>query len=72
MIAVITKVGELQANLTQTIEFDVQKNNGEVLTSMTLTCMPSEAELTINRMLSNFNDEYEKSLELKVGTEING
>lgn len=70
MKAIITSVGEMGADLRQTIVYEIIKDNDEVLTEVTVTCMPSEAQMQIRQSLKNFVDEYEVSQQLTEGLEI--
>jgi len=71
MKAIITQKSELNLNLLQHFTFDILDDKGEVLLSdQTVQCSPSTAVEDIKSKVSAYEEEYEKSKSLEVGTEI--
>lgn len=71
MKAIITQKSELTLNLTQHFVFDVISDDDVVLlSSQSVECSPSNAINEIKSKVALFAEEYEKSHQLEVGTEI--
>lgn len=71
MKAIIRQKSELTLNLTQHFIFDILSDDGEaLLTSQSIECSPSTAITELTAKLNAYEDEYVKSQELPIGTEI--
>ena len=70
MKAIITQKSDLTLNLNQHFTFDVVNGEETVLSSQTVECSPSVAVSEITNKLQAFEQEYTKSQELEIGTEI--
>jgi hypothetical protein len=71
MKAIITQKSELTLNLMQHFTFDILSDEGEeVLTSQSVECSPSNAVNEIRNKVAAFEEEYQKSQSLEIGTEI--
>ena len=71
MKAIIRQKSELTLNCTQHFTFDITDGDGTILlSSQTVECSPSNAVNEIRNKVQNFENEYQVSEELEVGTEI--
>lgn len=71
MKAIITAKSELSLSLSQHFSFDVlDDEGGTVLTSQSIEYSPSTAVAEITSKLQAYQEEYDKSQGLEVGTEI--
>lgn len=71
MKAKITQKSELLPTLQQSFTFDILTDDDEVLvSSQSVTCNPSNATVEIKQKIQAFEQEYEQSQSIEVGTEI--
>lgn len=71
MKAIITQKSELEVNLTKFYTFDIVEDDGTpISTSQVVQCRPSEVNEVVKAKVAAFQEEFEKDIDIEVGTEI--